>query len=126
MDKQRYDKGVEQRSAVLGADRVQSALMEASDFNKPFQEAMTEWCWGFGWGDETIDKKTRSMLNLVMIAALNRMEEWELHLRGSARTGVSREEVQSLIHIIGIYCGVPAAVSCFRIANQVFKELDAA
>lgn len=71
MDKQQFDKGLEQRIAVLGADRVQSALMEANDFNKPFQEAMTEWAWGFGWGDETIDKKTRSMLNLVMIAALN-------------------------------------------------------
>lgn len=125
MDKERFDLGVAQRTAVLGEERVQGALMEANDFNKPFQEAMTEWCWGFGWGDDTFDKKTRSIMNLVMIAALNRMDEWELHLRGSVRTGVTRDEVRSLIHVVGIYCGVPAAVSCFRIANAVFKELDA-
>ena len=124
MAKKLLEKGIEKRTAVLGAERVRTALHEADDFNKPFQEAMTEWCWGFGWGDDTFDLKTRSMLNLVMIAALNRMDEWELHLRGSQRTGVTKEEIRSLIHIVGIYCGVPAAVSCFRIANRVFKELE--
>ena len=124
MEQELLEKGIERRIAVLGSERVQSALHEADDFNKPFQEAMTEWCWGFGWGDDTLDLKTRSMLNLVMIAALNRMDEWELHLRGSQRTGVSKEEIRSLIHIVAIYCGVPAAVSCFRIANRVFKELE--
>ena len=124
MDNDLFEKGLTQRKATLGAEYVENNLAAADDFTRPFQEAMTAWCWGFGWGDDTFDLKTRSMLNLVMIAALNRMDEWELHLRGSQRTGVTKEEIRSLIHIVGIYCGVPAAVSCFRIANRVFKELE--
>jgi 4-carboxymuconolactone decarboxylase len=104
---------------------VESVLAQADDFSRPFQEQMTAWCWGFGWGDDTLDKKTRSMLNLTMIAALNRMHEWELHLRGAITNGVSREELRSILHVIAIYCGVPAGVECFRIAKRVFAEIDA-
>ena len=124
MDKDRFDKGVAQRSAVLGADYVQRTLDNADEFNRPFQEMMTEFCWGFGWGDETLPPKTRSMLNLTMIAALNRMHEWELHFRGAITNGCTRDELRAVLHQIAIYCGIPAGVECFRIANRVFKELD--
>ncbi len=85
---------------------------------------LTDFCWGFGWGDETLDPKTRSLLNLTMIAALNRMHEWELHFRGAITNGCSRGELRAVLHQIAIYCGIPAGVECFRIANRVFKELD--
>lgn len=124
MDSERFQKGVAKRRLVLGDERVDAVLDNADDFNRPFQEAMTEWCWGFGWGDETLPPKTRSMLNLAMIAALGRMHEWELHLRGSAKTGVTKAEVQAIIHQVAIYAGVPAGVECFRIASKVFAEED--
>lgn len=122
MDKERFDKGVAKRSDVLGEEYVTNLLKNADEFSRPFQEMMTEWCWGFGWGDETLNPKTRSMLNLVMLAALNRMHEWELHLGGAINNGVSKKEIQAILHQIAIYCGVPAGVECFRIAKRVFEE----
>ncbi|WP_201595547.1 carboxymuconolactone decarboxylase family protein [Psychrobacter vallis] len=119
MDKQRFELGLTQRKATLGAEYVEKNLQAADDFNRPFQEAMTEWCWGFGWGDETIDAKTRSLMNLTMIAALGKMHEWELHLNGAINNGCSVEEIRAAIHAIAIYCGVPQGVECFRIARQV-------
>jgi 4-carboxymuconolactone decarboxylase len=122
VDKELFEKGLEKRKSTLGAEYVEKSLAAANDFNRPFQEFVTAYCWGFGWGDETLDVKTRSMLNLTMIAALNRMQEWELHLRGAMHNGVSRDEIQAILHQIGIYCGIPTAVECFRIANRVFEE----
>ena len=124
MDQARFEKGLAKRKSVLGADYVEKSLANANDFSRPFQEMMTEYCWGFGWGDETLPAKTRSMLNLTMIAALNRMHEWELHLNGAIENGVSEEEIQAILHQIAIYCGVPAGVECFRIANRVFAERE--
>ena len=86
---------------------------------------MTAWCWGFGWGDEVIDAKTRSMMNLSMIGALGKMTEWELHCRGALANGVTRDELRAIIHVIGIYCGVPQALECFRAARKVLEEQDA-
>ena len=122
MDKARFDRGLARRKATLGAEYVEKTLASADDFSRPFQEMMTEWCWGFGWGDEAIDEKTRSMMNLTMIAALNRMHEWELHLNGAIGNGVTKEQIRAIIHVIAIYCGVPAGVECFRIAKRVFAE----
>lgn len=122
MDDKLFETGLEQRKATLGADYVENSMRNADEFSRPFQEAMTAWCWGFGWGDDVLPPKTRSMVNLPMLAALNRMEEFELHFRGAVRNGVSREELRALLHVIGIYCGVPAAVSCFRIARKVLSE----
>ena len=99
-------------------------LENADDFTLPFQKAMTEWCWGFGWSDETIDVKTRSMMNLSMIGALGKMTEWEIHCRGAITNGVSKEEIRAIIHVIGIYCGVPQALECFRVARKVLEEKD--
>ncbi|WP_012070182.1 carboxymuconolactone decarboxylase family protein [Marinomonas polaris] len=122
MDKALFELGISKRKETLGAEYVEKNLAKADEFNRPFQEAMTEWCWGFGWGDETIDAKTRSMMNLSMIAALGKMEEWELHLKGAINNGVSVEEIRAIIHAIAIYCGVPQGVECFRIARTVLTE----
>ena len=77
---------------------------------------------GFGWGDETIDAKTRSMMNLAMIGALGKMHEWEIHCRGAIGNGVTQDELRAIVHVIGIYCGVPQAVDCFRAAKKVLAE----
>jgi 4-carboxymuconolactone decarboxylase len=83
---------------------------------------MTAWCWGFGWGDAAIDPKTRSLMNLTMIGALGRMHEWETHCRGALNNGVSKEQIRAAIHVIGIYCGVPMALACFRVARKVLED----
>ncbi len=126
MDKERFEKGLAKRKAVLGAEHVERSLAQADEFSRPFQELVTEYCWGFAWGDERLDPKTRSMLNLAMIAALNRMHEWELHLKGAMKNGVTREEIQAILHQVTIYCGVPVGVECFRIAKRVFAAMDEA
>ncbi len=96
MDQQRYDKGLAIRKEVLGAEYVDTALANAGEFAGEFQELLTEYCWGGVWGDETLPRKTRSMLNLTMLAALNRMHEWGLHFRGAINNGVSRDELRAL------------------------------
>ena len=121
-DENLFLKGVRQRKATVGDDYVKKNLDEADDFSRPFQEAMTAWCWGFGWGDEVIDAKTRSMMNLSMIGALGKMSEWETHCKGAIKNGVSVNELRAIIHVIGIYCGVPQAVQCFRVARKVLEE----
>ena len=123
-DENLFLKGLEQRKATLGAEYVESNLAQADDLTKPFQEAMTAWCWGFGWGDDTIDAKTRSMMNLAMIGALGKMQEWELHCRGAIRNGVSQDEIRAIIHVIAIYCGVPQGLECFRAARKVLENVE--
>ena len=122
MDNDLFEKGLAKRKATLGAEYVEASLNNADDFSRPFQEAMTAWCWGFGWGDESIDAKTRSMMNLTMIGALGKMTEWELHCRGAIGNGVTKEELRAIIHVIGIYCGVPQALECMRAARKVLDE----
>ena len=120
-DEDLFLKGLQKRKDTLGAEYVEKNLADADEFTRPFQEAMTAWCWGFGWGDEVIDAKTRSMMNLSMIGALGKMTEWELHCKGALNNGVSKEEGRAIIHVIAIYCGVPQALECFRVARKVFK-----
>ena len=120
--KNKFELGLEKRKETLGAKYVEENLTLADAFTKPFQEAMTEWCWGFGWGDETIDKKTRSMMNLAMIGALGKMHEWEIHCNGAIKNGVSIEEIRAIIHVVAIYCGVPQSLECFRVARKVLEE----
>ena len=122
MDDKLFEKGLEQRQSTLGADYVAKSLKPDDDFTWPFQQAMTAWCWGFGWGDDTIDPKTRSMMNLAMIGALGKMTEWETHCRGALNNGVTKEEIRAIIHVIGIYCGVPQSLECFRSARKVLTE----
>jgi 4-carboxymuconolactone decarboxylase len=123
MDKELFDKGLAKRKATLGAEYVEKAMATASPFSREFQQTVTEYCWGAGWGDETLLPKTRSMLNLAMIAALNRMHEWELHFRGALRNGVTVDELKAIVMQVTIYCGVPVGVECHRIANRVLTEL---
>ncbi|MFV2051871.1 carboxymuconolactone decarboxylase family protein [Aliiroseovarius sp. YM-037] len=117
-----FDKGLEKRKATLGAEYVDRNLDSADDFNRPFQEAMTAWCWGFGWGDEAIDAKTRSMMNLAMIGGLGKMHEWEIHCNGAINNGVTRDEIRAIVHVVAIYCGVPQGMECFRVARKVLEE----
>ncbi|MEK9717011.1 MAG: carboxymuconolactone decarboxylase family protein [Pelagibacteraceae bacterium] len=117
-----YEVGLEKRKQTLGKEYVEKTIGNANDFNLPFQKAMTAWCWGFGWGDETIDAKTRSMMNLAMIGALGKMHEWELHCRGAIKNGVTKEQLRAIVHVIAIYCGVPQGVECFRSANKIIEE----
>lgn len=124
MDENLFEKGLAQRKATLGAEYVEKNLAGADDFNRPFQEAMTAWCWGFGWGDETLDAKTRSLMNLSMIGALGKMTEWEIHCRGAITNGVSADEIRAAVHAVAIYCGVPQGVECFRVARKVLEEHD--
>lgn len=124
MDSDLFEKGLKQRKATLGDDYVEKTLGGADDFNRPFQEAMTAWCWGFGWGDAAIDPKTRSMMNLAMIGALGKMHEWEIHCRGARNNGVSWEQIRAIVHVVAIYCGVPQAMECFRVARKV-KDAEA-
>jgi 4-carboxymuconolactone decarboxylase len=125
MDKELYEAGLAVRKDVLGAGYVDKALAGADDFNRDFQQLLTEYCWGACWADDTLDRKQRSLLNLGMIAALNRMHEWELHFRGALRNGLTRGELKAILTQITIYAGMPAGVECFRIARKVFAELDA-
>ena len=124
MDKERFDRGLTQRKATLGADYVSNNLAAADDFTRPFQEMMTEWCWGFGWDDDAIDPKTRSLMNLAMIGALGKMHEWEIHCRGALNNGVTKDQIRAAIHVVGIYSGVPQALECFRVARKVLEEAD--
>ncbi len=117
-----FEKGLSVRKDVLGAEYVDHALANANEFSHEFQQLLTEYCWGAVWGDEALDRKTRSIINVAMLAALNRMQEWELHFRGAITNGVSRDELKAILTHIGIYCGVPVAVECHRIAKRVFEE----
>jgi 4-carboxymuconolactone decarboxylase len=125
MDQKTYEKGLKVRTAVLGEEYVNKSIHSADEFNKPFQELVTEYCWGAVWGRETLPLKTRSMLNLVMIATLNRPHELKLHIRGALRNGVTKDEIREIFMQLAIYAGVPAAVDSFRLAREVFNE-DAA
>lgn len=122
MDKARYDAGLKARSEVLGAEYVDKAIKGANDFNRDFQELVTEYCWGTCWGNDVLSRKERSMLNLGMLAALGRMQEFELHFRGAIRNGLTQEQLREILTQIAVYCGIPAGVESFRIARKVLDE----
>ncbi|MHA1154012.1 MAG: carboxymuconolactone decarboxylase family protein, partial [Alphaproteobacteria bacterium] len=103
MDKERFDRGLAQRKAVLGTEYVEKTLAQADDFTKEFQGIVTEFAWGLCWGDDTLDRRQRSMLNLGMLAALGRMHEFELHFRGALTNGLSRDELKAILTQIAAY-----------------------
>lgn len=125
MDKELRDKGLANRKKVLGEEYVNRNLSTADAFNGPFQEILNEYCWGMIWSDERLPWKTRSIMNLCILACINRMHEWELHLKGALTNGLTKDEIQAVIHHISIYAGVPVGVECFRIARKVFAEIEA-
>lgn len=123
-DTQLFQRGLEIRKAVLGPEYVEKSIKNADDFNRPMQELTTEYCWGAVWGRDGLPKKTRSMLNLAMLAALNRPHELKLHVQGALNNGVSREEIREIFLQVAIYCGVPAGIDAFRNAREVFDSAD--
>lgn len=125
MDQATYDKGMKIRRAVLGDDYVDKATANIDDFTDDFQKMVTTYCWGEIWGREGLDRRTRSIINLAMISALNRPHELAAHLRGALNNGLTRAEIKEILLQVGIYAGVPAMVDSFRIAKQVLGEIDA-
>jgi 4-carboxymuconolactone decarboxylase len=124
MDKQLMEKGLAARREVLGDEYVDRAMKNADDFNRPFQEMVSEYCWGQCWTDETLSRRERSILNLGMLAALGKPHEFELHFRAALRNGLTKDELRAVLTQIAVYCGVPAGVDCFRIARQVLAEIE--
>src|SRR5690606_21652514 len=124
MDKDLYDKGMKIRREVLGDAYVDRALAKSGPFNDPLQELVTTYCWGWNWGREGLPRRDRSLINLAMIAVLNRGHELKAHIRGALNNGLSREEIREVLLQVGIYGGIPAAVDSFRLANEAFAEID--
>ena len=122
MDRQLMEKGLATRRAVLGDEYVDRAMKNADAFNLPFQEVVSEYCWGLCWGDGTLTRRERSILNLGMIAALGKMSEFELHLRAAQRNGLTKEELRAVLTQIAVYCGIPVGVDCFRAAKTAFAD----
>jgi 4-carboxymuconolactone decarboxylase len=112
------------RKEVLGAEHVERSLARADDFNRPYQELITEYCWGAVWGRPGLPRKTRSLLNLAMLTALNREDEFKLHVHAAFRNGVTKDEISEVLLQAAIYCGVPAANSAFNQAREVFAQME--
>jgi 4-carboxymuconolactone decarboxylase len=116
------EKGLKIRREVLGAKYVDAALNNATDFNRPLQDLLNEFCWGGAWGRGVLTRKERSMINLAMLTALGRTHEVETHVRGALNNGLTKEQISEILLHTAIYCGVPAAVDSFRAANKVIAE----
>jgi len=123
-ERKRYDEGMKTRRAVLGDAHVDRTLKSRTKFNEPFQELITRYAWGEIWSRPGLPKKTRSLLTLGMLVALNRNEEFRMHVKAALSIGVSRDEIQEVLLQAAIYCGVPAANSAFHIAEDLFVSLD--
>jgi 4-carboxymuconolactone decarboxylase len=119
-----YEKGLKNRREVLGAEYVDNAIASADDFSRPLQELVTEYCWGAVWDRPGLDRKTRSIINLAMLTALNRPHELKLHIKGALNNGLSKAEIGEVLLQTAVYCGVPAAVDSFRSAREVFAQLE--
>jgi len=120
-----FDQGLAIRREVLGAEYVDAAIKGADDFSRPFQEFITEYCWGAVWGRPGLPKKTRSIINLAMLTGLNRQHELKIHVKGALKNGCTKDEIMEVLLQTAIYCGVPAAVEAFRTAREAFKEAGA-
>ena len=123
VNKEVHDKGLAIRREVLGASYVDNAIKTADDFNRPFQEFITEYCWGAVWGRPGLPKKMRSAINLAMLTALDKPQELKIHIQGALRNGLTREEIFEILLQTAVYCGVPAAVNAFRTAREALKEM---
>lgn len=120
-----FHRGLEVRRDVLGADYVDSSVAGANDFMMTFQRLVTEWCWGAAWTRPGLDRKTRSMLNLAMLTALNRPAELRLHVRGAINNGVTVDEIKEILVQATVYCGIPAGLEAFKSANETLLEVGA-
>lgn len=120
-----FAEGLALRRQVLGHEYVDRSVNSANDFMMAFQHITTEWCWGYAWGRDTLDLKTRSMLNRAMLTALNRAAEIKLHVRGAINNGVTVEEIKEVLLHATVYCGIPAGLDAFKAANEVLTEMKA-
>ena len=123
MDEALRKSGEAVRRKVLGDDYVDRAINGADSFSAPFQDVLNEYCWGTAWTDEGLDLKQRSLLNLGMLAALNRMHEFGIHFRGAIRNGLTDDELRAALVQIAVYCGIPAGVEAFRVARSIREEM---
>jgi 4-carboxymuconolactone decarboxylase len=123
MTESTFEQGLAIRKEVLSPEHVERSFASADDFTQPYQELVTEYCWGAVWGRPGLPRKTRSLLNLAMLTALNREEEFKLHVRAAFRNGVTKEEICEVLLQAAIYCGVPAANSAFKQAREVFAQM---
>lgn len=125
MTKELYDDGLVVRRAVLGDEYVDRALKNADPFNKPLQDLVSEYCWGWIWTRKGLPRKTRSMINLAMLSCLNRPHELKVHVQGALRNGCTKEEIQEVLLQVAVYAGVPAGVDAFRTAREAIAEFEA-
>jgi 4-carboxymuconolactone decarboxylase len=124
-ERERYSSGMKVRRAVLGDEYVEKAQAATTAFSEPFQDLITRYAWGEIWTRPGLPRNTRSLLTLAMMIALNRGDEFRMHVRAAANNNVTREEIQEVLLQAAIYCGVPAANAAFHIAQEVFAEMDA-
>jgi len=125
MSNELYENGLKVRRAVLGDAYVDRAIKNADDFNKPLQDLVSEYCWGWVWTREGLPRKTRSMINLAMLSCLNRPHEFKVHVQGALRNGCTKEEIQEVLLQVAIYAGIPAGVDAFRNAREAIAEYEA-
>lgn len=118
-----FERGLRTRRDVLGTEHVDRSLAQTSEFSRPVQEFVTEFCWGEVWNRPQLDRRTRSLLNLAMLTALNRMHEFAVHVRGAVNNGCTEEEIQEVLLQTAAYCGAPAALESFRVAEHVLAEV---
>lgn len=124
-DNPAFQRGMTNRKAVLGDAHVERSWAAADDFNRPMQDLVTRFCWGEVWGNEALPFKTRSLLNIAMLTALNRPHELKVHVQGALRNGCTISEIQAALMQTAIYAGVPAALDSFRVASEAIKTFEA-
>ena len=123
MDKDAFEKGLKTRREVLGSEYVDNSIKNAGEFNMPMQELVTQYAWSEIWNRPGLDRRSRSMINLAMLTALNRPHELKLHIKGAINNGLTKDEIREIFMQTAIYCGVPAAIDSFRCAKEVFAEM---
>jgi len=123
MNKELFEKGLAVRKAVVGESHVEASLKAADDFSMPMQQLVTEFCWGEVWTRPGLDRRSRSILNLGMIAAQGKPEELALHVRGAINNGMTKDEIKECFLQVAVYCGMPSGLGAFKVARAVFKEM---
>jgi len=124
-EEERHAQGIAMRRAVLGNAHVDRAETRKTAFNGEFQDLITRYAWGEIWTRPGLDRKTRSCMTLSMMIALNRPDEFRLHVRAAFNNGLTRDEIKEVILQAAVYCGVPAANTAFHLAEEIFREIDA-
>ena len=123
-DDRRRAEGARIRSEVLGADYAERSLERASDFSRPMHEFSTDCCWGTVWARDGLGRRERSLINVAILAALNRSPQLGVHVRAAVRNGCTREEIQEALLQVAVYCGVPAGMEGFRVAEAALEQLE--